>query len=159
MGFDPQDCENKEFCEDLGVVSDPICLTPEVNNMYGVEVNQIMKIYDVDGDLYNRLQCDDSSLVNYGNHWCPEGYHIFKDLNTNEVSCMMDRDVCAAGFIGNINPECNNLFEPKNDVWGLYDSECVYDIYTANHYDSVCCLDIVLNNEFSIYSDTPIKIY
>ncbi len=124
----------------------PACLAQ--NSSLGESIFLI----DVNGQS---LFCDDYSSQNYGDYWCPEGYHY---TDTGNV-CYKNTATCDKGFAGNLQFGCDSPFSPANDtLFSAYQSECVFQTPALPPgivaYDSVCCLDSVFNG-YQIWKEEP----
>jgi len=107
----------------------------------------------------NRVSCsvDEDNHYDYGDYWCPENFKFKDGFIVDGVGfCEQKLAVCDSGFSGNLEFGCDGLFSPKNDFWGLYDSQCISAIIKADipdhTYDSACCYQSSFNG-FDLYQD------
>jgi hypothetical protein len=150
-------CEEKSYCKLPAGTSrlTTMCIPPKTSNGNDIIVTK--------GNDSERIQCFDSTLQNFGDYWCPEGFKY----NYLEGICIFETNVCDKGFAGNLQNGCDTPFSPSDDAfWGLYQEECFQSSNAVpsgmNVYDRACCFDAVFNN-FQIWQANEgsryVKIY
>jgi len=149
------DCSDELFCDALNC-SDPGNYSAD-ENLYcwqGTSKNGFDLVLQ-DENTSELFSCsDDLDSQNQGDYWCPDGYVY--DLGQNR--CELDTAICDQGYVGNLANGCDQLTNPQDDFWSLYDDDCMYDTITPNAYDQTCCFAEQIGN-FQVYNQEFVKVY
>ncbi|MDD3175879.1 MAG: hypothetical protein PHU51_05365 [Candidatus Nanoarchaeia archaeon] len=141
-------------------IEEAICVSPKTTNVKGESVDQKMKIYDFYGNEYVQAVVSPHASVTGGEYWCSDGYEI-DTIVPGEFVCKKIEDVCAWGTTDHLTPNCdwNNMLNGE-DVWGLYNDECFYDIDTStpDQYERSCCYSTSYG-DIQVYETTSVKVY
>jgi len=153
----------EDFCipSNEDCIEEAICVSPKTTNLKGESVDQKMKIYDIYGNEYVQAVVSSHASVTGGEYWCPDGYELHYESNLKEYYCKKIEHVCAWGTTGHLTPNCDwsNMLNGE-DVWGLYNDECFYDIDTStpDQYELSCCYTTSYG-DIQVYEETYVKVY
>jgi len=102
-----------------------------------------------------KFSCSDASdAQDQGDYWCPEGY----SYDSVFTHCQLDTFQCDSGPVGSPAAGCNDLVNPGDDYWLLYDGDCVFDDAVSNLYDKGCCAGPTIGT-FQIYLSEDVIVY
>lgn len=150
------DCSDELYCDALNC-SDPGNYSAD-ENLYcwtGRSQNGFDLVLQ-DENTSELFSCsDDLESQDQGDYWCPDGYVY--DLG--QTRCELDTAICDSGYVGNLANGCDQLTNPQDDFWQLYDNDCVYNGTTSsNVYETSCCFATQIGT-FQVYNKEYVKVY